>query len=211
MKKFLLALIAALALSAPAFAQFSLTGQVQTTYTTKLGSGLSAGVLGRLNVPITPSFGLGLLIRPFIQYDADLVSDGPLSVTAFARARLPLFISIAPTSGFSASLDPQAGIDLTYDLGNNLSLLAGAEFDTSIAFTGGGGFSYSLSSYAELDYALDATTLYGGFGLGLLPTPVSWYLYLGATGDIVSNLGYLVELDTNFSYFDLLLRLIIKL
>ena len=51
----------------------------------------------------------------------------------------------------------------------------------------------------------------GGFGLGLLPTPVSWYLYLGATGDIVSNLGYLVELDTNFSYFDLLLRLIIKL
>lgn len=99
-------MVAVLALAAPAFAQFSLGARFEANYSTTLAPNLTAGVLGRLEVPITPTFGVGILVRPFVQYGMDLVNDGPLSLSAYARVRLPITLDIIPTSGFGFSISP---------------------------------------------------------------------------------------------------------
>ncbi|WP_337870318.1 hypothetical protein [Meiothermus sp.] len=71
------AVIAVLGLSVPALAQFSVGARLEASYSTTLAPNLTAGVLGRLDVPISPAFGVGILVRPFVQYGVDLVSDAP--------------------------------------------------------------------------------------------------------------------------------------
>ncbi|GIW23882.1 hypothetical protein [Meiothermus sp.] len=216
MKKFLVGVIALLALSAPALAQFSVGTRLEANYSTTLAPNLTAGVLGRLEVPITPTFGVGVLVRPFIQYGADLVNEGPLSVSAYARVRLPISLDIAPTSGFSFSISPQAGVDLAYDLGSGASLSSGLRLVTTLPIApSGGSFSWLIDGYVEFGYALDMLSLYAGISLDqIVPSPFAQTIYLGASYDVLSNLTFNPEFG--FSNFDfntayLTLRFALKL
>lgn len=202
MKKFLFAAIAVLGLAAPAFAQFSVTGRFEVNYSTTLAPNLSAGVLGRLNVPITPQFGVGVLIRPFVQYGVDLVSDGPLTVSAYGRVRLPITIDITPSSGFGFSISPQAGVDVAYDLGSGASLSSGLRLFTDIPIApAGGSFSWLIDGYIEFGYALDMLSLYAGLSLDqIVPSPFAQTIYLGANYDLIPNLTFNPEFG--FSNFD---------
>ncbi len=216
MKKMLVAVIAVVGLSMPAFAQFSLGARLEANYSTTLAPNLTAGVLGRLDVPITPAFGVGILVRPFVQYGVDLVSDGPLSVSAYARVRLPVSLDIAPASGFGFSISPQAGVDLAYDLGGGASLSSGLRLFTDLPIApSGGSFTWLIDGYIEFGYALDMLSLYAGISLDqIVPTPFAQTIYLGANYDILSNLTFNPEFG--FSNFDfntayLTLRFALKL
>lgn len=216
MKKFLIVVIAVLGLSAPSFAQFSVGARLEANYSTTLAPNLTAGVLGRLDVPITPAFGVGILVRPFVQYGVDLVSDGPLSVSAYARVRLPISLEITPTSGFGFSISPQAGVDLAYDLGGGASLSSGLRLFTNLPIApSGGSFAWLIDGYIEFGYALDMLNLYAGISLDqIVPSPFAQTVYLGANYDILSNLTFNPEFG--FSNFDfntayLTLRFAIKL
>jgi len=131
-KKILTAAIAALGLVAPAYAQFSLSARLEANYSTTLAPSLATGVLGRLDVPVLPSFGAGILVRPFVQYELDLARSGPLTASAYARVRLPIEATIAPSSNFGLSISPQAGADLSYDLGGGASLSGGLRLVTEL-------------------------------------------------------------------------------
>ncbi|MCX7783395.1 MAG: hypothetical protein N2318_07080 [Meiothermus sp.] len=216
MKKLLVVVIAVLALAAPAFAQFSVGARLEANYSTTLAPNLTAGVLGRLDVPITPTFGVGVLVRPFIQYGVDLVNDGPLSVSAYARVRVPIDVDIMPASAFSLSITPQAGVDLAYDLGGGASLSSGLRLVTDLPIVpSGGSFSWLIDGYIEFGYALDMLSLYAGISLDqIVPSPFAQTIYLGANYDILSNLTFNPEFG--FSNFDfntayLLLRFALKL
>ncbi len=216
MKKLLIAAIAVLGLAAPAYAQFSLGARLDANYSTTLAPNLTAGVLGRLDVPVLPSFGAGVLVRPFIQYGVDLASSGPLSASAYARVRLPITVDIAPSSGFSFSISPQAGVDLSYDLGGGASVSSGLRLLTDLPIVpSGGSFTWLIDGYLEFGYALNMLSLYAGISLDqIVPSPFVQTIYLGASYDILSNLTFNPEFG--FSNFDfntayLLLRLAIKL
>lgn len=216
MKKLLVTVIAVLSLAAPAYAQFSVGARLEANYSTALAPNLTAGVLGRLDVPITPTFGVGILVRPFIQYGVDLVNDGPLSVSAYARVRLPISLDITPTSGFGFSISPQAGVDLAYDLGGGASLSSGLRLFTDLPIApSGGSFAWLIDGYIEFGYALDMLSLYAGISLDqIVPSPFAQTIYLGANYDILSNLTFNPEFG--FSNFDfntayLTLRFAIKL
>jgi hypothetical protein len=216
MKKFLITVIAVLGLAAPAFAQFSVVARLDASYSTTLAPNLTAGVLGRLNVPITPAFGVGILVRPFVQYGADLVDDGSLNVSAYARVRLPIRLDAAPTSGFGLSISPQTGVDLAYYLGGGASLSSGLRLFTDLPIApSGGSFIWRLDGYVEVGYALEMLSLYAGISLDqIVPSPFDQTLYLGANYEILSSLSFNPEFG--FSNFDfntayLLLRFAIRL
>lgn len=123
-------------------------------------------MLGRLEVPITPTFGVGILVRPFVQYGMDLVNDGPLSLSAYARVRLPITLDIIPTSGFGFSISPQAGVDLAYELGSGASLSSGLRLVTDLPIApSGGSFSWLIDGYLEFGYSLEMLSLYAGISL----------------------------------------------
>lgn len=216
MKKLLFTVVAVLALAAPAFAQFSLGARFEANYSTTLAPNLTAGVLGRLEVPITPTFGVGILVRPFVQYGMDLVNDGPLSLSAYARVRLPITLDIIPTSGFGFSISPQAGVDLAYELGSGASLSSGLRLVTDLPIApSGGSFSWLIDGYLEFGYSLEMLSLYAGISLDqIVPSPFAQTIYLGANYDILSNLTFNPEFG--FSNFDfntayLTLRFALKL
>ena len=215
MKKLLIASIAVLALTAPAFAQssFSLTGRFETTYSTTLAPSLTAGVLGRLDVDLTPSFGVGVLVRPFIQYSADLVSNGALSVSGYARVRVPITIDLVPSAGFGLAISPQAGLDATYDVGSGLSLLAGVRALANVSLVPNDvPFSFGVDGYLEADYVIGAITAYAGISLDSLLPSFAFSLYLGGLYDILPNLTFNPELGWDLgSNATLLLRFNYKL
>lgn len=216
MKKLLVSVFAILTLATPALAQFSLTGRLEANYSTTLAPNLTAGVLGRLEVPITPAFGVGVLVRPFIQYSTDLVNNGPLSVSAYGRVRVPIEVDIAPASAFSLNISPQAGVDLSYNLGSGASLSSGLRLVTNLPIVpSGGSFSWLVDGYIEFGYALDMLSLYAGLSLDqIVPSPFAQTIYLGANYDVLPNLTFNPEFG--FSNFDfntayLILRLALKL
>lgn len=212
MKKLLFAGLAVLGLATPAFAQFSLTGRFEANYSTTLAPGLTAGVLGRLDAGILPSFRTGLLVRPFVQYSTDLVSSGALTVNGYARVRLPITVNLTPSSGFGLSVSPQVGVDLTYDAGSGLSLLAGLRALASVSVVPNDvPFGYGLDGYLEADYTVGDLTVYGGVSLDSLLPPLAWSLYLGGLYDLMPRLTFNPELSTDLSSFGLLLRFAYRL
>ncbi|HEU4743521.1 MAG TPA: hypothetical protein VFS50_18175 [Meiothermus sp.] len=209
MKKLLFTGLTALALAAPASAQsFSLTGQVQATYSQEVVPNLRVGVLGRLGAGVVPSpFSVGVLLRPFATYTVDVVENGPLSVSAFAGLRLPLTISLLPSPvevGFD--IVPRVGVDLTYKLSEMLDLLSGLEFAVDIPLAPSGrSVGYGLSGYVEADYYMNPLTIYGGLSLDqIVPTPFAWSLYLGADYALASNLTFKGELGYGGGFYGLL-------
>ena len=210
MKKLLFVLVAVLGLSAPSMAQsFSASVQLNATYSVTVAPGLTAGVLGRVNVPITPDFGLGLVIRPFVRYSTDLVNDGPLNVNAFAQLRLPLSIGIVPSSGVTLQIAPSAGVDATYTVNEQLSVLGGASVAATItAVPSDVPFSFNIQPYVEVDYLVsDALLVYAGTSVSI-STGFGWDgLYLGASYDLMPKLTLNPEFSTDFGYFDLIVRL----
>ena len=206
MKKLLFVLIAVLGFSAPSFAQsFSVAAQFNATYSVTVTPGVTAGVLGRLDLPIAPDFGVSLTLRPFIQYSMDVVNDGPLNVNVFARLRLPFTINIAPSpTSVSLKIQPAAGADVTYTVNDQLSVLGGALLSATItAIPELTPFAWNLGTYVEADYVvIDPLTVYGGLSLDVAPA-FGWQLYLGGLYSVLPNLTFNPEFSTDFSLFSL--------
>jgi hypothetical protein len=167
MKKFLFALAAIAALSAPAMAQnFSAILSVGTSpiaqafsvrgvlsYSTTLVDNLSLTAQARVNFNSAfNTFSLSARATP--RYTLSLFTDIGLDVTGFAA--VDFLLSVVPSPVFLV-VTPLVGLDVAYALTDELALYTGLEFDFSVNFI----FNNSpistspfLSAYLELGYAV---------------------------------------------------------
>jgi hypothetical protein len=192
--------IALLGVSAPALG-FSLTQQLQVSYSAQLNEGWDVGIQGRFDLDLVPDpVGASLLVRPYIRFTADLVDNDEASLSVFVRARVPMRLDLAPAPAVpSFSLNLQAGLDFSYYASKDLSWLSGLEFDSEFASD----FDYVFSGFSELDLDLDGSTLYTGFSFDqLLPFPAAVTYYLGLSAGLSSvaslSLDYSFDLSNAF-------------
>lgn len=217
MKKLIFAVVALFVLAAPAFAQFSVSASLEATYKQDFAPNLRWGVDASLDTTLTPAFGLGATVTPYLRYRVVLVDDGALNLAAFARLNVPITVSFVPSPvDFSVSLSPRAGLDLSYKLSESLELLSRLQLAFPITLVPSTGFNYALSiPYIELDYYAGDLTLYGGTSFDLLPSAGWGGLYAGALYNLSEKMYVQGELSAgaggDFSVIGLLLKLSIAL
>ncbi len=150
MKKFVFAVISAIACASPSFAQsnddgFTISFGLGTspiaeafsvgaglTYNATLSENLSLEVGANIGYnSLAQTFGLGLGITP--TYTLSLLSDESLNLEVYAALETTIVILPTPVGLY---LTPKAGIDLTYNVTEMFSVFTSLELNLSVNFDG---------------------------------------------------------------------------
>lgn len=192
-------------MASTAFAQFSLTSQVEVNTGKTLAPGLQFGLSGHLTAGILPGFWLTSDLNPSLKYSATLINEGPLSLIGYVGVNGTLLMGLVNAQG-GLFTTAYAGTNFGYNLAKGLDAKLDLEATRGLfSYTNAGpstSFGLGMTGQARLvynDYPLSASA-----GVNFKVIPASFVnVFAQASYGVDSDLTLRVWTDTNFSIYNL--------